>query len=886
MRRLRALLARLAGSFGGPRRERELAEELESHIRMDVEDGMRSGLGEEAARRRAVQRLGGVEPTKEAWRDRRGLPWIGELRQDLRYAARTLRRSPGFTLVTVLTLALGIGGATAIFTIVHGVLLARLPYGDADRLVAVWEENADRPGRSNVVAPANFIRWRERQGVFSEMTALYDWRVSLTGRERPVELVAQFVTSNFFTTLGVTPALGRGFLPGEGPDGNDNFVVLGYGTWQRLFGADPSIVGKTVVLSGKPSVVVGVAPRDFGFYLKAGSLVGKPPDVWLPFSFSAKAREPRGRHLTTFARLKDGVSLGQARSQMRGIAASLTAELPRFDTGWTVKLVPIREEISGEMAPALRVLSGAVAFVLLIVCVNVANLLLARGTARRQEMAIRTALGAGRSRVVRQLLTESLLLSLLGGAAGFWLARGGVALLVAISPVDATILSRVRLSVPVALFAILVSVVTAVVCGLTPAFEGTRGALADSLKEGLRSAGGGTRARRLRQALVVAEVALAAVLLVGAGLMLRSLARVTSVNPGFDAKGILTARVTLHGKQYDEDERSLAFFREAVARARAIPGVRAAGFVSFLPFAGSGAATDFAVVGEPQPAPGQEPVTDVRVCDDGYFRLMRIPLIEGRLFADRELRVRSNVVVVSEAFARKAFPKGDAIGRSVVIQMSDQPVPTRIVGIVGDVHHESLTSETRPMAYWPHPQLVYSFMTLLVATDGDPALLAAGLERAVQQVDRDQPVSEIRPMESWIADSLARSRFSSTLLAVFAALALVLAAIGIYGVMSYVVGQRRSEIGIRLALGATGDSVVRMVVGGGARLVAAGVVIGVPIALALSRTLSSLLFETSASDPATIAAAVAALGAVAVAASWVPAWRASRVAPVEALRGS
>jgi putative ABC transport system permease protein len=501
-------------------------------------------------------------------------------------------------------------------------------------------------------------------------------------------------------------------------------------------------------------------------------------------------------------------------------------------------------------------------------------------------MAIRTALGAGRSRVVRQLLAESLLLSLLGGAAGFWLARAGVSLLVAISPVDATILSRVRLSVPVAFFAVLVSVVTAVVCGLTPAFEGTRGALADSLKEGLRSAGGGTRARRLRQALVVAEVALAAVLLVGAGLMLRSLARVTRVNPGFDAKGILTARVTLHGKQYDEDERSLAFFRDAVARARAIPGVRAAGFVSFLPFAGSGAATDFAIVGEPQPAPGQEPVTDVRVCDDGYFRLMRIPLLEGRLFEDRELRVRSNVVVVSESFARKAFPKGDAIGRSVVIQMSDQPVPTRIVGIVGDVHHESLTSETRPMAYWPHPQLVYSFMTLLIATDGDPALLAADLERAVHQVDRDQPVSEIRPMESWIADSLARSRFSSTLLAVFAALALVLAAIGIYGVMSYVVGQRRSEIGIRLALGATEDSVLRMVVGGGARLVAAGVVIGVPVALVLSRTLASLLFETSASDPATIAVAVAALGAVAVAASWVPAWRASRVAPVEALRGS
>jgi putative ABC transport system permease protein len=886
VRRLRALLLRLVGSFGGGRRDRELAEELESHLRMDVEEGMRSGLTEEEARRRAVQRLGGVEPTREAWRDRRGLPWIQELRQDLRYSFRTLRRAPGFTAVTVLTLALGIGGATAIFTIVHGVLIAPLPFRDSDRLVAVWEENADRPGHSNVVGPANFIRWRERQSVFSDMTAVYDWRVSLTGRERPVELVAQYVTSNFFTTLGVRPILGRGFLPDEGPDGKDNFVVLAHGTWQRLFGADPSIVGRTVVLSGTPVVVVGVAPREFGFFLKTGSLVGKPPDIWLPFSFSEKAREPRGRHLTAFARLREGVSVDQARSQMRGIAASLTAELPRFDTGWTVKLVPIREEISGEMAPALRVLSGAVAFVLLIVCVNVANLLLARGMSRRQEMAIRTALGAGRSRVARQLLAESLLLSLLGGAAGFWLARAGVAFLVAISPVDPTILSRVRLSAPVVAFALLVSVVTAVVCGLTPAFEGTRGALADSLKDGHRSAGGGTRARRLRQALVVVEVALAAVLLVGAGLMLRSLARVTSVNPGFDAKGILTARVTLHGKQYDEDERALAFFRDAVAQARAIPGVREAGFVSFLPLAGTGAATDFTIVGEPQPAPGEEPVTDVRVCDDGYFRLMRIPLLRGRLFEDRELRVRSNVVVVSESFARKYFPGRDAIGKSVVIQMSDKPVPTEIVGVVGDVHHESLTTQTRPMAYWPHPQLVYGFMTLVISTDGDPGLLAADLERAVHRVDKNQPVSEIRPMEGWISDSLARSRFSSMLLAVFAALALVLAAVGIYGVMSYVVGQRRPEIGIRLALGASEDSVRRMVVGSGARLVAAGVLIGVPFALALSRTLASLLFETSAADPATIAGVVGALGGVAVAASWVPAWRASRVAPVEALRGS
>ena len=886
MRRLRAVFMRLAGSFGRSRRDRELAEELEAHIEMHVEDGMRSGLTEEDARRRAVARLGGVEPTRELWRDRRGFPWIQELRQDLRYAARTLRRSPGFTAVTVATLALGIGGATAIFTVVHGVLLSAPPFRDADRLVAVWEENAERPGHSNVVAPANFIRWGERQSVFSGMTALYDWRVSLTGRSQPVELVAQSVTSNFFTTLGVSPVLGRGFLPEEGPDGRDGFAVLGYGTWQRLFGADSSVVGRTIVLNGQPVVVIGVAPRDFGFFLKTGSLVGKPPDIWLPFSFSAKSREPRGRYMSAFARLRGGVTLAQARSRMRGVAASLTAELPRFDTGWTVRLIPIREEISGEMAPALRVLSGAVAFLLLIVCVNVANLLLARGMSRRHEMAIRTALGADRARVVRQLLTESLALAALGGAAGFALARAAVAVLVKISPVDPAALARVRLGAPVVAFSILVSVATAVVCGLAPAFEGSRGALADTLKAGLRAIGGNARARRLRQVLVVAEVALAAVLLVGAGLMLRSLGRITRVDPGFDPRGILTGRVTLHGKQYNEDERALAFFRNAVERARSIPGVRAAGVVSFLPFAGMGAATDFTIVGEPAPGPGQEPTTDVRVCDDGYFQTMRIPLRKGRLFEDREMRVKSDVVVVSEAFARKFFPRGDAIGRRVKIDMSDEPSATEIVGIVGDVHHDGLIAEARPIAYWPHPQLVYSAMTLTLRTDGDPARLAGDLERAVQSADKDQPVSEIRSMEQWIATSLARSRFSSTLLAVFAALALLLAAVGIYGVMSYVVGQRRSEIGIRLALGATEESVLRMVVAGGARLVLTGVLIGIPAAVLLSRFLAALLYETSSTDPATIAAVAGALGGVAVAASWVPAWRASRVAPVEALRGS
>lgn len=889
MRALRAFFGRLAGSFSAGRRDRELAEELESHIRMDAAELVKAGASEEEARRRAVLRLGGVDATRERWRDRRGFPFLVELRQDLRDAVRALKRNPAFAAVTALTLALGIGGSTAIFTLVHGVLMARLPFRDPDRLVVLWEENADRPGRRNTIGPANFIRWTERAGVFSDMAALYDSRVSLSGRPRPEELVAQYVTSGFFRALGVGPIRGRGFAPDEGPDGHDAVTVISWGVWQRVFGGDPAIVGKTVVLNARPVEVIGVAPRDFSFLLKSGSFVGKPPDLWLPIALSRDVLEdPRGRYLSGFARLKDGVPLAQAQRRMTDLAAQLVAEWPRFDAGWTARVFPIRDEVSGDLRPALLVLSGAVAFVLLIACVNVANLLLARGMARRQEIAIRTALGARRGRVVRQFLTETLLLAGIGGAVGWWIARAGVAIALATGPIDPTVASRVRLSLPVLLFSLAVSVVAAVVSGLVPALESARGVVAESLKEGGRTAGGSARARRLRQSLVVAEVALAAVLLVGAGLLLESFVRLARIDPGFESKGLLTGRVALHGPRYGEDAKVLAFFRETADRMRAIPGVSAAGMISFLPFAGLGAATDFTVVGRPVPPPGQEPVTDVRVCDNGFFQAMRIPLRKGRLFEEREMRERSNVVVVSESFAGTAFPGEEALGRRVVIDMAwhagDKPEPTEIVGIVGDVKIENLTAPMRPAAYFPHPQISYPAMTFVVRGIGEKASLAAAMRESARTVDPDQPMGEARAMSDWIGDSLRRARFSSGLLTIFAAVALVLAAVGIYGVMAYVVGLRRGEIGVRMALGASNDAIRRMVVAGGARLVLLGMMIGIPSALALTGFLSSLLYETSGRDPATIAGVIGILGAVALAASTVPAWRASRVEPVEALK--
>ena len=884
MRRLRSLLVRVAGLFGRGRQEQDLAEELESHLQMHTDDNLRAGMTPEAARREALIQLGGLEATKETLRDRRRVPIVEAVAQDLRFAARTLRRSPGFAAVTILTLGLGIGANTAIFSIVNAVLIERLPFRDPDRIMVVWEESARRPGRPNHISPSNYIRWQERQTVFSSMSALYDWRANLTRDGAPEELVAQDVTANFFETLGVAPALGRGFAPGEGVKGNDRVAVLSFGLWQRRFGGDPGILGKSIQLNGRAFTVIGVTPRDVGLYLKKGSLVGKPAQLWTPFAFTEEMRAPRGRYMSAIARLKPGVSRQEAQTQMAGIAAGLVREFPDHDTGWSVLLVPVHEEISGEMRPTLLVLLGAVGFVLLIACANVASLLLARGISRVKEIAIRTALGAARLRVLSQLLTENLLLAVLGGAVGLLIARWGARLLVAMSPSDLSGLAQARLSAPVLAFTAAVSLLTAAICGLAPALTASRGDVQESLKESSRQGGTGLRTGRLRKAFVVTQVALAVVLLVGAGLMLRSLRSLHRIDPGFDPKGILTARVTLPSGLYEEDGKVLRFFEQAVDRVGKIPGVRAAGAISYLPFTGVGAATGFTILGEPEPPAGQGPVTDVRVCDNGYFRVMHVPLLRGRLFTDLEMRTQSDVVIIGEALARRYFPGRDPIGQKVTIDMKDDNVPTTIIGIVGDVRQADLATEARPMAYWPHPQLVMSAMTLTIRTDADPLAAAPMVERAIQSIDKDQPVSDVRTMEQWVSSSLARERFGSVLIVTFAALALLLAAIGIYGVMSYVVGQRMTEIGIRAALGAEAADLRGLILRDGARLVLLGLAIGAPLSLLLSRGLTSLLYETRGTDPVTFAVVVGLLGIVALLASYVPARRAARVAPVEALR--
>jgi putative ABC transport system permease protein len=812
---------------------------------------------------------------------------MNSLFHDLRYALRSALRAPGFTLVAVAALALGIGANTAIFSVVHAVMLNPLPYRDPGRLVVVWEETARRPGRPNVVAPANFLRWKDRATAFERLAAFYDFRTNLSGGGDPEELVAQAVTPDFFPALGVSPMLGRAFAPDEGSErnsGHDRFTILSYDLWQRRFGGDKAILGGTIQLGGNPVTVVGVMPPGVRLFLKAGSLVGKPPDLWLPLQFREEARQPRGRYLSAIARLKPGVSLGEAQAQMDTIARGLAVEWREFDTGWTVQLVPMNAELAGELKPALLVLMGAVAFVLLIACANVANLLLARGAARRREIAIRTALGAGRWRLVRQLLTESLALAALGGLAGVVLAQWAVDLLLAISPVDRATLGEVGLNYPVLAFAAALSILTAVVCGLVPALEGAQSDVHAGLKEGAREAGVGRRSRRLRQAFVVSEVALALVLLVGAGLLIRSFANLRGISPGFQAQGVLTARIALPMLKYEDDARRTRFFRDAVERMSAIPGVRAAGVISFPPFTGLGAATGFTIEGQAPPAPGQVPVLDVRVCDNGYFHAMGIPLLRGRLFSAREVQETSNVVIINESLARHYFPNENPLGRRLLIQMMDPVIPTTIVGVVGDVRHADLQTEPRAMSYWPHPQLPYSAMTLTIAASADPSALAPRVQHEVQSLDREQPLSDVRTMDEWIGRSLARTRFSWMVLAVFAGMALLLASIGIYGVVSYSVGQQTAEIGVRLALGAARRDILVMVIAGAMRLAALGLGAGLVLALLLSRALTALLYGTRGTDPATLAGAVVVLAGVAMLAAYLPARRAARIEPVQALR--
>ena len=802
--------------------------------------------------------------------------------QDLRYGLRMLAKNPGFTVVGVLTLALGIGANTAIFSVVNSVLLGPLPYRDADRLAIVWESRVDE--HQNTINPANFMDWKEQNNVFEDMAAFADFRGVVIGDGEPEEIPLQLATPNLFSVLGVEALRGRTLLPGDGQPDQPLVVVISYGLWQRRFGGRSDIVGRQLNLNRRDVTIVGVMPPSFQWFIKKGSLTSKAAEMWTPFVIQGEVRQRHGRFMTSVARLKPGVTLEQAQSEMKTIGARLDQEYHDFNANWGVNVVPLRTQFTGEIRPALLLLLGAVGFVLLIACANVANLLLARAAARHREIAIRAALGAKRLRVIRQLLTEGLPLAILGGVFGLLLAWWGTSLLVSLSPPELIDLSVVHINLRVLAFTFAVSLLTGLIFSLAPAFESTRIDLNASLKDGVKGTGEGSGSHRLRSVFVVAEVALALMLLVSAGLLIRSFARLQSVDPGFSSGNVLTMRVALPLRKYQEDAKVIRFFQEAIEQMRALPGVESAGAINFLPFAGPSAGTNFEIEGRPKPMPGQEPETGVCVTDMNFFQTLQIPLMRGRLFTSTEASEMKHVVVVNEALVRKYFPDEDPIGKRITINMKDENVPTEIIGVVGDIKHKRLDEEAEPMAYWPHPELVYPFMTLVIRTRGDAPSVAPAARNVIQSLDSEQPIADVRTLDSLLAKSIARARFSALLLTVFAGLALILAAIGIYGVISYAVTQRGHEIGVRIALGAQQRDVMSLILRSGIVLTALGILIGLLGAFALTRVMTTLLFGVTPTDAFTFASVSALLLLVALLACYVPARRATKVDPLVALR--
>jgi putative ABC transport system permease protein len=807
------------------------------------------------------------------------------LLQDVRHALRRLRNKPGFTAVAVITLALGIGANTAIFSVVNAVLIRPLPYANANRLVMIWEKRLPDGEQQNVTSPATFMNWREHGTVFEQTAACFNGTAILTGGATPERLNVQDVSPNLFSVLGVKAALGRTLLASEDSvDGANDVVVLSFELWQRRFGSDPRIVGRNIVLNGKPQTVVGVMPRRFQLFVKHGSLGQEQPDAWLPMTFSEKERSFHGRYLQAVGLLRPGVTLPQAQSAMTGLALSLEAQDPESMKNWTVNLVPLRTQLVGAIQPALRILLGAVGLVLLIACANVATLLLARSKSRSHEIAIRVALGAKPWQVIRQVLTESFLLAAMGAAAGLLLARWSASALLALAPKGLIPLDGAQVDLRVLAFTAGIAVVTGVLFGVVPAVQTARARPHEELKEGGRSGSESVHAGRTRNSFVVAEIALALVLLAGSGLLIRSFGRLTAVDPGFQPKGILTARVELPSSKYNDDSKISEFYAQLLERIRQLPGVRSASADSYLPFAGVIAGTGVEVEGRPPLPVAEQPEADVAVVEPHFFETLGIPLLSGRSFTDREAREVTHTVVISQSMAKKLWPNEDPVGKRVTVHMKEHDVPSQVIGVVGDVKHAGLDAQVNATAYWPHPELAYSFMTLVIRTDGDPLALAPAVRQAVWSLDKDQPVVDIRSVEDLLWASLARARFSTVVLAVFAGMALLLATTGIYGVISYSVAERTREIGIRVALGAQRTDVLHMVLRQGLVLAGFGIAVGVAAALATTRLLASLLFGISPSDPATFASVAGLLIAVALSACYVPARNAMKVDPMVALR--
>jgi len=793
--------------------------------------------------------------------------------KDLRYGLRMLIKKPGFAIVVLITLAVGIGANTAIFSVVNGVLLRPLPFGDPDRLIWIWGRFS--LGNQASVSPPDFLDYRAQNHSFERLAAMFPFAsFNITGDGEPERVAGARVTADFFQTLGVAPIEGRDFVPEEEQPGNNRVALISRSLWSRRFGADPAIIGQSVLLDGENYVVIGVIPDNSAMPAQA--------HIWTPLTFDDPEMKVRRFHfLRPIARLRPGISLDQAKAELDSIAGSLEQQYPESNTTWGLRLVALKDQIVGDVRTPLIVLLGAVGFVLLIACANVANLLLARATSRQKEMAIRAALGAGRRRIIRQLMTESVVLSVAGGALGLLLAIWGTRVIVAAMPDNIPRTGEITIDSNVMLFTIALSLLTGLLFGLAPAIQASKSDLHNSLKEGSKGQSSGVRHNRTRSVLVVAEVALALVLLTGVALLVQSFQRLQQVDTGFNTENLLTMRIALSQSKYSEEGKARVFFDDLLRRVSTLPGVVSSGITTELPFGAGGGDTYFTIEDRPFADPNQKVTARNPRVSSGFMQTMGMQLLRGRHFTEQDTQGELHTVIINETFAQRFFNDEDPVGKRLIIDMG-QSFTCEIVGVARDVKQYSLAEDGREVMYLP--SLEVGGASLVIRATNNPSALVAAVQNQIKAIDKDQPVSQVSTMDQLLANSVAEPRFRTLLLLLFAIVALLLASIGIYGVMSYTVTQRTREIGIRMALGAQRSDVLKLVVRQAVTLTLAGVGLGVIAAFGLTRLIESLLFEVTASDPLTFVVVSMLLTSVALLASYIPARRATKVDPMAALR--